>query len=169
MRKPLLLAFVLGGALSAQCQSLADLNAKYRTLKAYEVRPGIVMMPLFTANGQVCEMVVERHTIGKKEKMTIDFDSSLSPKAVRSIVDELVPPTVRGKELKGFENWVGSVIVDGPFVVTTYKYANVTVEVNRDTTHTPSRTVVVISWPHRICGEPQRSQSRLPSRPTPGG
>ncbi len=32
---------------------------KYRAVKAFEVRPGILMMPSYSADGQVCEIGLE--------------------------------------------------------------------------------------------------------------
>lgn len=34
--------------------------AKYPKIEAYEVRPGILMMPRYTVEGEVCEIGLER-------------------------------------------------------------------------------------------------------------
>jgi hypothetical protein len=34
--------------------------AKYRKIEAYEIRPGILMMPRYTADDRVCEIGLEK-------------------------------------------------------------------------------------------------------------
>jgi hypothetical protein len=34
--------------------------AKYKAVEAYEIRPGILMMPRYSADGQVCEIGLEK-------------------------------------------------------------------------------------------------------------
>jgi hypothetical protein len=49
-------------AATALGQTSADLTSKYRQVISYEVRPGVLVTPKYTAEGQVCEMVIERRT-----------------------------------------------------------------------------------------------------------
>jgi hypothetical protein len=176
MRKMMLIPFlVLGAPVLSRSQSTSDLKAKYQALPAYEVRPGIVMMPLFTSDGQVCEIVVERHTMDTPTKTTINLDPFLSKETVKELVDELAPPSVRGKALTGFDAWFGSVTIDGPFVITKYTYENVLVEVhgiNRDP-GPGGDSVVIIKWRKRTCASEERpiattQQSKQQSGPEKG-
>lgn len=167
MRKlAFLVCFVMGIAVSSQCQSASELSAKYRALKAYEVRPGILMTPLFASDGQVCEMVVERHTITMSAKITIDFDSHLSQKTIQALIDELVPLSVRGKPLADFKHWVGSAVIDGPFVITKYEYENVIVEVDNivrgSSASAAGHTVMIVTWWNRPCGGDAKSTTAMP-------
>jgi hypothetical protein len=160
-----LVAFlVLSIPVSLRSQSEADLGAKYPVIKAYEVRPGIVMTPLYASEGQVCELALERHTTNTKTKITLSLDSFLSRETVKELVDELAPPSVRGKELTGFGSWFGSVTIDGPFVVTKYEYENILVEVNgvRHESGPSGDLVVIIKWRKKAC--PREGHS---SPPTP--
>jgi hypothetical protein len=38
-----------------------DKFSKYRAVEAYEIRPGILMLPRYSSDRQPCEVVVERH------------------------------------------------------------------------------------------------------------
>jgi len=164
MRKMILILFlVLEVPVPSRSQSTSDLKAKYRALPAYEARPGIVMMPLFASDGQVCEMVVERHTMNSTTKTTINLDPFLSKETVKELVNELAPPSVRGKELTGFDAWFGSVTIDGPFVVTRYSYENILVEVhgiNRDPGPSGD-SVVIIKWRKRTCASEENHDGEV--------
>lgn len=167
MRKLIfLVCFMMSIAVSSQCQSANELSAKYRALRGYEVRPGILMTPLFASDGQVCEMVVERHTITTGAKITIDFDSYLSQKTIQALIDELVPLSMRGKPLTDFEHWLGSAVVDGPFVITKYEYENVIVEVDNiirgSSASAAGHTVMIVSWRNRLCGDDATSTTAMP-------
>lgn len=167
MRKLILLVcLVMGVAMSSQCQSASELGAKYRALRAYEVRPGIVMFPSLASDGQVCEMVVERHTINTSTKTTIDFDSHLSQKTIQALIDELVPLSVRGKPLTDFKHWLGSAVIDGPFVITKYEYENVIVEVDNiirsSSASAAGHTVMIVVWRNRPCVGDAKSTTAIP-------
>ena len=41
-------------------QTSSDLSAKYPQVTAYKVRPDVLMTARFAADGQVCEMTVEK-------------------------------------------------------------------------------------------------------------
>jgi hypothetical protein len=149
----LILSVVLGAAVPSRSQSASDLKAKYPAIAAYEIRPGIMLAPSYTSEGQVCEVVFERHTINITTKTTVNLDSFLTKETVKELVDELAPPSVRGKELTGLDAWLGSVTIDGPFVVTRHSYENVLVEVdgiNRDP-GSSGDLVVIIKWRKRVC------------------
>ena len=159
MRKLIPIAcLVMGIAASCWCQSAEELGAKYQAVRTYEVRPGILMTPLFASDGQVCEMVVEQHAIISSARTVIDFNSPLSDKALHTLIDQLVPRSQRGERLKDINHWIGSVIVDGPFVVTKYEYENVTVEVNEMKMTGPKQghAVIIIKWRHRTCATPRK-------------
>jgi hypothetical protein len=68
--------------------------AKYRKIEAYEVRPGILMMPRYTTGDEVCEIGLERLHYSPE---LIRIDSGLSRKEIDLALDELVPIEERGK------------------------------------------------------------------------
>jgi hypothetical protein len=121
---------VLGVTLFAVGQSVDDLRAKYPPEEDYQVRPGIWMTPSYDAEGQVCEMVLERrHAIITATETSVNYDSTLSPQTVKELVDELAPFSVRGREDRAAGTWAES-IINGGSAVTKYPYENVTVEVH---------------------------------------
>jgi hypothetical protein len=126
-------------------QSAADLSAKYRQITSYELRPDIVMTPRYAANGQVCEMVLEKR---QKTETGMVFGISFSEKEVKLLVDELVPEAERGQNLTKFLNTT----VDGGFITTEYSYENVLVHVHGIIRPGPAGDrIITISWKKRPC------------------
>ncbi len=71
--------------------------AKYKAVEAYEIRPGILMMPSYSADGQVCEIDLEvRHYSSE----LVRLDSDLSRTEIDQILDEVVPDSERGPKAK---------------------------------------------------------------------
>ena len=60
--------------------------AKYKPVEAYEIRQGILMMPRYSADGQVCEIGLEKLHYSPE---MIRVDSSLSREEIDQIFDEL--------------------------------------------------------------------------------
>jgi hypothetical protein len=133
-------------------QNAADFDAKYHRVTSYEVRPGIVMTPKYDADGQVCEMVLEKR---QKTDTGIVFGYSFSEKEVKGLVDELVPEVQRGKNLMEPLNET----VAGGFIVTDYTYENILIRVYGITRPEPAgNMVVVIAWRKRGCGDAKQPQ-----------
>src|SRR5882724_3652261 len=61
---------------------------KYQKIEAYEVRPGILMMPRYTSDGEVCEIGLQR--LFYSTNLT-KGDPGLDRLEVEQILDELVP------------------------------------------------------------------------------
>jgi len=72
---------------------------KYKPVDAYEIRPGILMMPRYSDDGQVCEIGLERRHYSPE---MIRLDPGLSREEIDQIVDELVPVDERGPHSKDF-------------------------------------------------------------------
>ncbi|HXN19909.1 MAG TPA: hypothetical protein VN875_16335 [Candidatus Binatus sp.] len=95
-RAACVLFLLLGFAFPSRPRSPAGLSATYPVVTSYEVRPGVLMIPRYTADGQVCEMSFARqHTT----RSGVYLDSVISDKLAIDISDELVPPAARGHEL----------------------------------------------------------------------
>ena len=106
-------------------------------------------------------MILERHTAVTKTKTTMNFGLPLSKELVNEIVDELVPPSERGKELTDFKNWLGTTI-DGGFITTDHAYENVVVRVYGITRPEPGGDMLVtITWRRRVCSGPQQPAASL--------
>jgi len=130
----------------AVAQTSADLSSKYHQVISYELHPGVVMTPKYAADGQACEMVLEKR---QKTNSGMVFGVSFSKKEVKGLVDELVPEAERGRDLTTTLN----TMVDGGFIMTEYTYENVLVRVYGITRPSPaSDRVIIITWPKRTCG-----------------
>lgn len=77
-------------------QTSADLSTRYRQVISYLLRPTVIMTPRFAADGQVCEMAIERRQNTDTE---IVIATSFSEEEVHELVDELAPEAERGRNL----------------------------------------------------------------------
>jgi hypothetical protein len=87
-----IISFWLLSGVFACGQTASDLSAKYRDLNAFAVRPGILMTAKYAANGQVCEMTLQRYYSPDQP----DADSTIPAKLETELIDELAPAAVRG-------------------------------------------------------------------------
>jgi hypothetical protein len=127
--------------------------AKYRKIEAYEVRPGILMMPRYTADNELCEIGLEKLHYSPS---LIRLDSGLSRKEINEILDELVPADERGKPSK---DTVGNLITRGGHSLTTIiEFENVSIQIysatspsDRKNEITVNEVIATVKWKHRIC------------------
>ena len=66
--------------------------AKYKAITAYEIRPGILVMPRYGTNEEVCEIGLEKLHYSPE---MIRLDSGLSRAAIDQIFEELAPTSER--------------------------------------------------------------------------
>jgi hypothetical protein len=140
---------LLALAVAALGQTSADLRAKYPNVIAYRVRPHVLMTARFAADGQVCEMTMEK---GQRTDTSIPFDDSFSNEEVHSLMDDLVPEGLRGRNLTGRFNGR----IEGLSVTTEYTYENVLVRVFGTRRvlgqlGAAGDQVIVITWRARTC------------------
>jgi len=141
----IVLVLILTFAVPSRSQSDADLTSKYSIVKSFEVRPGILMTPKYAADGQVCEMSFERQHATRSR---VQLDSIISDKLANDIVDQLVPPSVRGKA----SNSSGMISTTGFGGTISYDYENVGVTFFIATDQPrPGTLAVVIAWKNRTC------------------
>jgi hypothetical protein len=96
----------------------------YKAVEAYEIRPGILMMPRYSDNGQVCEIGLERRHYSPE---IIRLDSILSREEIDQIFEELVPANERGPRSKDL---AGNLITLGGHSITTnIDFENVSIQV----------------------------------------
>lgn len=143
-------------AVAALGQTSTDLGAKYPHVAAYKVRPEVLMTASFGADGQACEMTLEKRM--KQEKRTtndsgIVIGDSFSEQEVRSLVDDLVPEDLRGRDLTRRFNGT----IEGRSVTREYTYENLIVRMYGTRSDVPGLapdySVIIITWPKRSCGE----------------
>lgn len=73
--------------------------AKYKAVKAYETGSGILVLPRYSNDGQLCEVTLEKqHYSGG----TVDLGSALSHDKVIEVVNLIAPASERGKSTMPF-------------------------------------------------------------------
>ena len=91
--------FALSFSPSLLAQTVADFQKSYSHHEVYEVRSGVQMAARFAANGKVCEIRLEPTYFGK-DKVDLRFGIS----DVESLLDDIIPPSERGKPDKKQRN-----------------------------------------------------------------
>jgi hypothetical protein len=147
------LGFLVGQIIScADGQTSSDLRAKYPELRAYEIRPGILMSAEYAVDGQVCRLTLEKHHATSKG---VDLDSVFSPELTEQLLDEVVPADERGKRLDAFGKWGYESTVSGDLVVKEAKYENVSIEIGGTVANCQSGDrVISVRWSKRTCAAP---------------
>lgn len=148
------LAFCLLVIASASGQTADDLASKYPVVSAYEVRPGILMTAKYAADGQACEITLEkRHETPKK----IDLGSTIPRDQIKQLIDELVPPSERGNPTKRYLKGDSESTIGGGVVDTESDYENVSIKIIGTTSSScdSGDEVVTIRWKKRTCAAPQ--------------
>jgi hypothetical protein len=132
----------------------SDKFSKYKTVEAYEVRPGILMIPSYTADGHVCEIGLEKRLYSPQR---ISLDAGLSRKEIEQIVDELAPDDERGSKTKAHLG-LDEVSRIGQALVTTSEYENISILIYSAVVPTSTTQGVVtddvaakIRWNNRKC------------------
>lgn len=131
----------------------SDRFSKYKAIETYEIRPGILMMPRYSDNGQVCEIGLERRHYSPE---MIRLDSSLSRKEIDEILDELVAADERGPKSKDFgENLID---IAGHGMTTNIGYENVSIQIYSETLPASRHREIVandivatVHWNNRKC------------------
>jgi len=125
---------------------------RYKAIEAYEIRPGILMMPTYSIDGQVCEVALEaRHYSPERIKL----DSSLTRQEIDQVFDELAPPIERGARSKGFERDLISEA--GNAITTSVDYENVLLQIYGESRSAGKGKIVTgnivatIRWKNRTC------------------
>lgn len=157
MYKPLIAVILVVGSIAHfGRQAATEFDTRYQRITSYELRPGIVMTPEYTREGQICQMVLERR---QRTKSGFLLANTFGQKEVTELVDELVPKAERGNIVpvglsqgKGPEVYVASGIARW---VTTYE--NISVEAVGIADPGPSGIMyATITWRNRSCSAAQQ-------------
>lgn len=140
---------LLGGSVSRHATF-----SKYKPVEAYEIRPGILMMPTFSADGRLCEVGLEKlHYTPDK----VVLSSALSRAEIQQIVNELAPVNERGPRPTNLLARGGTEI-EGRALVDDEEYKNVSIRIYseasaRSSPHHIYETDIVatINWHHPGC------------------
>ena len=124
----------------------------YKAVEAYEIRPGILMMPRYSNDGQVCEIGLEgRHYSPEK----IRLGSNLSRKEIDQILEELVPVNERGNKTTAPGG--GQISEAGHSLVASLEYENISVQIYSAVSSSKKHEIVAddiaatIQWNNRKC------------------
>src|SRR4029077_5543141 len=80
--------------------SAQELQSRYTRIESYEIRPGVLAMPKYAEDGTICQISIERLHV---QPDSIELGTStMSHELVLEMIDELTPPSVRGKVLTHF-------------------------------------------------------------------
>lgn len=131
-----------------------EMFSKYRAVEAFEVLPGILAMPRYADDGQVCEIGVQRRIYSPE---MIRLDADLSRQEIDQVVDDLVPSDERGPKTIGLANG-NSTEFEGHGYSETVVYQNIVVQISGEFTTVPKQKYAVqhdlaatISWKNRKC------------------
>jgi hypothetical protein len=149
-----IVALCLGAALLLDTGMITKLQfEKYRKVEAYEVRPGLLMMPRYASDDQICEIGLQPLMYSPE---LIRVDSGLSRKEIDQILDELVPAGERGSPSKSPSD---SLITEGgQSMVTSMDFENVVIHIygatapsRRKGAITTNEVVATVKWKKRTC------------------
>jgi len=129
--------------------------SRLKHVEAYEVLPGVVALPRYTMDGQICEIGLEKlhHSAG-----IIRLNPTLTSAEVDKITDQLVPSSERGSKPKDpLEQGAGS--FSGKVMETSEEYQNISIHTYREIVGTLGKdgismsdiTAATIKWKHRTC------------------
>ena len=126
----------------------SDKFVKYKAVEAYEIRPGILMMPRYSNDGRVCEVGLERQHYSPE---IIRLDSELSRKDIDGIFDELVPVDERGPKSKDVLRDL--IVVAGNSRTASVDYENVEIQIygSAKPKCNEGEVAAVIRWKNRKC------------------
>lgn len=125
---------------------------KYKKLEAYEIRPGILMFPRFTAEDEFCEIGLQR--LGYSPEV-VRVSSSLSQEEIDRVLDGLVPAEERGKRLTDFPDSL--YVITGASRYGTMEFENVSVVIAgsfgaaKRKSFGSEDVVATIKWKKRVC------------------
>jgi hypothetical protein len=144
-----IMCFLAVFAIPAWGQTAAEIGARYRSVNAYEVRPGILMTAKYAEDGQVCEVMIEKEhqTPGK-----VDLGSTIPRELVNRLINEIVPLADRGKPTKQYLRNNAESTISGTVEVTESDFEKVSIEILGSVSPCASGDVTAtIRWKRRAC------------------
>jgi hypothetical protein len=128
----------------------SDRFHKYNAVEAYEIRPGIMMVPVFAASGDLCEIGIEKRRYSDNR---VDMDAAMPEEQIISMFDELVPREERGGLWGNLpaDSEIGR--SDLGMLTTVIPYKNVSLEMygKKDRPDRQKYIAAIISWNNQQC------------------
>ena len=133
-----------------------QLLARYPRMESYEIRPGVLAMPKYAADGELCQVSIERLHI---QQSGVELGvPTMSRETVLKMVDELAPPSERGKAISQLAGFDYIDVINGTADVAAANYDNVSVQIYGSTS-VPGDVAVVLRWKRKACASSKTSAS----------
>jgi hypothetical protein len=135
--------------------STQEFLSRYARVEFYEIRPGVLAMPQYAADGEVCQLALEKRRIRSDG---IDLGTSTMPRElVLEMIDELAPRSERGKAVIQLAGRDYMDVISGSTVTAVADYENVSVQIFR-TTSANGDIAVLLNWKRDACASPKISK-----------
>jgi hypothetical protein len=122
---------------------------KYHAVEAYEIRPGIIATPVYTASHDLCEISIEKRHYSNN---SVDMDALMSKEQILSLFDELVPKEERGGPAGRLPPDTEITEGDLGMLRTRIPYENVTLAfLKKDSPDRQKYVTAIISWNKLQC------------------
>lgn len=130
--------------------SASDEFKRFQAIEAYEVQPGILMVPTYSSKGAVCKVVLEKRHYSSKE---IDLDAEMSHRQIWQVFDQLVPKKDRGQSTLDLGDMGELTTAAGVSTTTIADYENVSLEMDGKTKEAGDQeyVVAIIRWKRKNC------------------
>jgi len=121
--------------------------SQYHRIESYEIRPGILLTPVYASDGELCEVSIERRHYSK---VRVDLDAEISREQIDLFFNELAPQQERGKGGLGLPAGTEVADTDGGVRATLIPYEKVSLEM-RGKAESQNYVVAIITWNKRSC------------------
>lgn len=128
--------------------------AGYPRMESYEIRPGVLAMPKYADDGELCQVSIEKLHI---QKSGVELGvPTMSRETVLKMIDELAPPSERGKAITQLAGFDYIDVINGTADVAAANYQNVSVRIYGSTS-APGDVAVVLDWKRKACASSKSS------------
>lgn len=128
--------------------------ATYPRVEAYEIRPGVLAMPKYADDGELCQVAIEKLHV---QQDVVELGVPTMPRAtVLEMIDELAPPSERGKAISQLAGFDYIDVVNGTADISAANYENVLVQIHGSTSASGD-VAVVLDWNRKACASSKRS------------
>ena len=115
---------------------------KYHAVEAYEIKPGIIVTPVYSASQDLCEIGIEKRHYSNNN---VDMEALLSKEQILSLFDEIVPREERGHPGLKFPLDTEITETDSDILTTRIPYENVSLAMY-GTKGSKKYVAAIISW-----------------------
>ena len=125
-------------------------------MEVYEIRPGVLAMPKYADDGELCQVSIEKLHI-HQDVVELGVPT-MSRATVLEMIDELAPPSERGKAISQLAGFDYIDVINGTADVAAANYENVLVQIHGSTS-APGDVAVVLDWKRKACASSKSSST----------